>query len=153
MKRIRAYASKRPGPNVTAWGKGVPGSRSQAPAAVLVDQVIVTDRPYEGCGQNGSGQKKIRRLPEPPSSQPADPSYCSATHEEAPQFRESHAWGAPGASPVVVVTRRHSPPPLPRSAMRVPPPGGLGDMGRNMTTIECLGQLLTVDGGVLSPEG
>src|SRR4051794_9439393 len=151
MNRTRAYASKRPGPNVTAWGNGVPGSRSHAPAVVLVDQVIVTDRPY-GPVVGTARTEKIRRLPEPPSSQPADPSYCSATHEEAPQFRESRVWGAPVGSPVVVGTRLHTPPPLPRSAMRVTPLGGLGDIGRNMTIIEYHGQLLIVDCGVLFPE-
>jgi ribonuclease J len=44
------------------------------------------------------------------------------------------------------------PSPLARSALRVLPLGGIGEIGRNMTVFEFDGQLLIVDCGVLFPE-
>ncbi|WP_448058878.1 ribonuclease J [Cellulomonas hominis] len=45
-----------------------------------------------------------------------------------------------------------APPALPRGALRVTPLGGVGEIGRNMTTFEFGGKLLVVDCGVLFPE-
>ena len=45
-----------------------------------------------------------------------------------------------------------TPPPLPSGTLRVTPIGGLGEIGRNMTTFEIDGKLLIVDCGVLFPE-
>jgi len=45
-----------------------------------------------------------------------------------------------------------SPPVLPQGTLRVTPIGGLGEIGRNMTTYEFDGKLLVVDCGVLFPE-
>ncbi len=45
-----------------------------------------------------------------------------------------------------------TPPALPRDTVRVIPLGGLGDVGRNMTSFEINGRLLLVDCGVLFPE-
>ncbi|WP_166981564.1 ribonuclease J [Paramicrobacterium fandaimingii] len=44
------------------------------------------------------------------------------------------------------------PPALPQGTLRVMPVGGLGEIGRNMTTFEIDGKLLIVDCGVLFPE-
>ena len=44
------------------------------------------------------------------------------------------------------------PPALLSDGLRVIPLGGLGDIGRNMTTFEHAGRLLIVDCGVLFPE-
>ncbi len=45
-----------------------------------------------------------------------------------------------------------TPPPLAPDTLRVIPLGGLGDVGRNMTSFEIDGRLLLVDCGVLFPE-
>jgi ribonuclease J len=45
-----------------------------------------------------------------------------------------------------------APPALPDGALRVIPLGGLGEIGRNMTTFEYGGKILIVDCGVLFPE-
>ena len=45
-----------------------------------------------------------------------------------------------------------APPALPEGALRVIPLGGLGEIGRNMTTFEYDGKILIVDCGVLFPE-
>jgi ribonuclease J len=44
------------------------------------------------------------------------------------------------------------PPPLEPDTLRIYALGGLGDIGRNMTVMECNGKLLIVDCGVLFPE-
>ncbi|WP_167132448.1 ribonuclease J [Paramicrobacterium chengjingii] len=44
------------------------------------------------------------------------------------------------------------PPVLPQGTLRVMPVGGLGEVGRNMTTFEIDGKILIVDCGVLFPE-
>src|SRR3954469_513009 len=44
------------------------------------------------------------------------------------------------------------PPALPEGALRVIPLGGLGEIGRNMTSFEYGGKILIVDCGVLFPE-
>jgi ribonuclease J len=44
------------------------------------------------------------------------------------------------------------PPPLAEGGLRVVPLGGLGEVGRNMTVLECDGALLVIDCGVLFPE-
>jgi ribonuclease J len=44
------------------------------------------------------------------------------------------------------------PPPLPPAGLRVTPMGGLGAIGRNMTSFEYQGKLLIVDCGVLFPD-
>ena len=44
------------------------------------------------------------------------------------------------------------PPPLPEGGLRITPLGGLGAIGRNMTTFEFDGKLLVVDCGVLFPD-
>lgn len=44
------------------------------------------------------------------------------------------------------------PPPLPAGGLRVMALGGLGEIGRNMAVLECAGQLLVIDCGVLFPE-
>ncbi|MET0526061.1 MAG: ribonuclease J [Nocardioides sp.] len=44
------------------------------------------------------------------------------------------------------------PPPLADGSMRIVALGGLGEIGRNMTVMECAGRLLIVDCGVLFPE-
>jgi len=46
----------------------------------------------------------------------------------------------------------YDPQPLERGALRVTPLGGLGEVGRNMTTYEFDGKILIVDCGVLFPE-
>lgn len=46
----------------------------------------------------------------------------------------------------------HTPPALPAGTLRVTPIGGLGEIGRNMTTYEIDGKILVVDCGVLFPE-
>jgi ribonuclease J len=46
----------------------------------------------------------------------------------------------------------YAPPALPRGTLRVTPIGGLGEIGRNMTTFEINGKILIVDCGVLFPE-
>ncbi|GAA3665605.1 ribonuclease J [Microbacterium marinilacus] len=46
----------------------------------------------------------------------------------------------------------YDPPALEKGALRVTPLGGLGEVGRNMTTYEFDGQILIVDCGVLFPE-
>jgi ribonuclease J len=46
----------------------------------------------------------------------------------------------------------YDPPALERGALRVTPLGGLGEVGRNMTTYEFDGKILIVDCGVLFPE-
>ncbi len=43
-------------------------------------------------------------------------------------------------------------PPLPTDGLRVIPLGGVGEIGRNMTVLECAGRLLIIDCGVLFPE-
>lgn len=45
-----------------------------------------------------------------------------------------------------------TPPKLARDTLRVTPLGGLGDVGRNMATLELNGKLLLIDCGVLFPE-
>jgi ribonuclease J len=45
-----------------------------------------------------------------------------------------------------------TPPRLRTGTLRIIPLGGLGDIGRNMTALECDGQLLLIDCGVLFPE-
>ena len=45
-----------------------------------------------------------------------------------------------------------TPPPLAPDIVRVIPLGGLGDVGRNMTSLEVNGRLLLIDCGVLFPE-
>ena len=45
-----------------------------------------------------------------------------------------------------------TPPPLAPDTLRIVPLGGLGDVGRNMTSFEINGQLLLVDCGVLFPD-
>ncbi len=45
----------------------------------------------------------------------------------------------------------HTPPRLARDTLRIIPLGGLGDIGRNMTSFETNGDLLLVDCGVLFP--
>src|ERR671921_1020448 len=45
-----------------------------------------------------------------------------------------------------------APGPLAKNGLRVTPPGGLGEVGRNMTVFEYDGRLLIVDCGVLFPE-
>ncbi|MET0447200.1 MAG: ribonuclease J, partial [Aeromicrobium sp.] len=45
-----------------------------------------------------------------------------------------------------------APPALPDGALRVIPLGGLGEVGRNMTSFEFGGKILIVDCGVLFPE-
>jgi ribonuclease J len=45
-----------------------------------------------------------------------------------------------------------TPPPLEPDTLRIYALGGLGDIGRNMTVMECNGKLLIVDCGVLFPE-
>ena len=45
-----------------------------------------------------------------------------------------------------------APPTLAPGTLRVTPIGGLGEIGRNMTTYEIDGKLLVVDCGVLFPE-
>jgi ribonuclease J len=54
------------------------------------------------------------------------------------------------------VTEAHmelaAPPPLPEGGLRITPLGGLGAIGRNMTTFEFDGKLLVVDCGVLFPD-
>jgi ribonuclease J len=45
-----------------------------------------------------------------------------------------------------------APPPLPEGGLRITPLGGLGAIGRNMTTFEFDGKLLVVDCGVLFPD-
>lgn len=45
-----------------------------------------------------------------------------------------------------------TPPKLARDTLRVTPLGGLGDVGRNMATLELNGELLLIDCGVLFPE-
>jgi ribonuclease J len=54
------------------------------------------------------------------------------------------------------VTPHHAdlgaPPAPPRGGLRVVALGGLGEVGRNMTVLECDGRLLVVDCGVLFPE-
>src|SRR5690606_38322487 len=45
-----------------------------------------------------------------------------------------------------------APEPLAEGALRVIPLGGLGEIGRNMTTFEYDGKILIVDCGVLFPE-
>jgi len=45
-----------------------------------------------------------------------------------------------------------APPPLPEGGLRITPLGGLGAIGRNMTTFEFDGKLLIVDCGVLFPD-
>jgi len=54
------------------------------------------------------------------------------------------------------VTEAHvelaGPPPLPEGGLRITPLGGLGAIGRNMTTFEFDGKLLVVDCGVLFPD-
>ena len=44
------------------------------------------------------------------------------------------------------------PPALAKGGLRVVPLGGLGEVGRNMTVLECDGALLVIDCGVLFPE-
>jgi ribonuclease J len=46
----------------------------------------------------------------------------------------------------------YAPPALPKGTLRVTPIGGLGEIGRNMTTFEINGKILIVDCGVLFPE-
>jgi len=46
----------------------------------------------------------------------------------------------------------YDPPPLANGTLRVTPIGGLGEIGRNMTTFEYEGKILIVDCGVLFPE-
>ncbi|WP_437582194.1 ribonuclease J [Paramicrobacterium sp. CJ85] len=46
----------------------------------------------------------------------------------------------------------YDPPELERGTLRVVPVGGLGEVGRNMTTFEIDGKILIVDCGVLFPE-
>ena len=46
----------------------------------------------------------------------------------------------------------YDPPALAPGTLRVTPIGGLGEIGRNMTTYEIDGKLLIVDCGVLFPE-
>lgn len=46
----------------------------------------------------------------------------------------------------------YTPPKLKKGTLRVTPIGGLGEVGRNMTTFEIDGKLLIVDCGVLFPE-
>lgn len=46
----------------------------------------------------------------------------------------------------------YDPPALAPDALRVTPLGGLGEVGRNMTTFEFAGKILVVDCGVLFPE-
>ncbi|MDT0201770.1 ribonuclease J [Nocardioides sp. AE5] len=45
-----------------------------------------------------------------------------------------------------------APAPLPKGGLRITPLGGLGEVGRNMTSFEYEGRLLLVDCGVLFPE-
>ena len=45
-----------------------------------------------------------------------------------------------------------TPPPLDHDAVRIVALGGIGEIGRNMTVLECQGRLLVVDCGVLFPE-
>ena len=45
-----------------------------------------------------------------------------------------------------------APPALEADTLRVIPLGGIGEIGRNMTTFEVNGQILIVDCGVLFPE-
>ncbi len=49
-------------------------------------------------------------------------------------------------------TRLSTPPPLKPGTCRVVPLGGIGEVGRNMTTFEVDGKILIVDCGVLFPE-
>ncbi len=49
-------------------------------------------------------------------------------------------------------TTIYSPPPLEPGTLRVTPLGGLGEIGRNMTTFEYEGKIIVVDCGVLFPE-
>ncbi len=52
----------------------------------------------------------------------------------------------------MAVTSLKTPPNLKSGTLRVIPLGGLGDVGRNMTALECDGQILLIDCGVLFPE-
>ncbi|MCC2308318.1 ribonuclease J [Cellulomonas chengniuliangii] len=45
-----------------------------------------------------------------------------------------------------------APPAVPRGALRITPLGGVGEVGRNMTTFEFGGKILVLDCGVLFPE-
>ncbi|HNV11474.1 MAG TPA: ribonuclease J [Propionibacteriaceae bacterium] len=45
-----------------------------------------------------------------------------------------------------------SPPPLARDTLRIIPLGGLGDVGRNMASLEINGEILLIDCGVLFPD-
>lgn len=51
-----------------------------------------------------------------------------------------------------MATTVYDPPALPAATLRVTPLGGLGEVGRNMTTFEYDGKILVVDCGVLFPE-
>lgn len=50
------------------------------------------------------------------------------------------------------MTKAQEPPALAPDTVRIVPLGGLGDIGRNMTTFELNGRILIVDCGVLFPE-
>ena len=49
-------------------------------------------------------------------------------------------------------TSVYNPPALKKGTLRVIPIGGLGEVGRNMTSFEIDGKILIVDCGVLFPE-
>lgn len=50
------------------------------------------------------------------------------------------------------VTETNLPKKLAKDTVRIVPLGGIGNIGRNMTTFECNGRILVVDCGVLFPE-